>query len=211
MVTAAIGPFGLLQLWAESSLCKLTLILPLCEVVGSIPVLILARNKARRVLLIPLFLSFCLLPSKILTAATDSKSLLIKANVGPAAKLIVTNYSITFPNTDPDEQKQIPALENDIKVTVKVRTESSGQVSLKIMAEGDLVSGSDSIPIQNVIWQATGLGFMSGTLSKSSSQAGGSWVGSGIREGFFRYYLNNSWTYPVGNYRGNLTYSLTAP
>ena len=144
-------------------------------------------------------------------AATDSKSLLIKADIGPVVKLIVGNHSITFPSIDPDEQQQIPALENDTKVTVKARTGSNSPVSLKITAEGDLVSGSDSIPIQNVIWQATGLGFMNGTLSKSSPQAAGSWVGSGIREGSFRYYLNNSWNYPVGNYRVNIIYSLTAP
>jgi hypothetical protein len=174
-------------------------------------VLKMAWKQGRRFSIIPLFLSFFLLPFEISMAAMDSKSLFIKADIGPAAKLVVTNHSITFPSTDPDDQKQIPALENDVKVTVKVRTGSGSQVSLKIIAEADLVSGSDSIPIQNVIWQATGLGFMNGTLSKSSSQAGGSWVGSGIREGSFRYYLNNSWSYPVGNYRGNIIYSLTAP
>ena len=170
-----------------------------------------AWKKGRKFVFIPLLLSFSLLPFKISTAATDSKSLFIKADIGPAAKLIVGNQSITFPSTDPDEQQQIPALENDIKVTVKARTGSNSQVSLKIIAEGDLISGSDSIPIQNVIWQGTGLGFVNGTLSKSSYQAGGSWVGSGIRQGSFRYYLNNSWNYPVGNYRVNIIYSLTAP
>ena len=171
----------------------------------------MAWKQGSGLTIIPLFLSFLVFPSEISTAATDSKSILIKADIGPAAKLIVTNYSITFPSTDPDGQNQIPALENDIKVTVKARTGSNSQVSLKIMAEGDLVSGLDSIPIQNVIWQATGPGFLNGALSKSSYQAGGSWVGSGIREGSFRYFLNNSWSYPAGNYRGNIIYSLTAP
>ena len=170
-----------------------------------------AWNKARRFVFIPLLLSFSLLPFKISLAATDSKSLFIKADIGPAVKLIVGNQSITFPSSDPDEQQQIPALENDVKFVVKIRTGNNSPVSLKVIAEGDLVSGSDSISIQNVIWQATGLGFMNGTLSKSSYQAGGSWVGSGIREGSFRYYLNNSWNYPVGNYRVNIIYSLTAP
>jgi hypothetical protein len=174
-------------------------------------VLKMAWKQGRRFSIIPLFLSFFLLPFEISTAATDSKSLFIKADIGPAAKLIVTNQSISFPSTDPDNQQQIPALENDVKVTVKARTGSNSQVSLKVIAEGDLVSSSDSIPIQNVIWQGTGLGFLNGTLSKSSHQDGGSWVGSGIRQGSFRYFLNNSWNYPVGNYRVNVIYSLTAP
>jgi hypothetical protein len=144
-------------------------------------------------------------------AAKDAKSLIVKAYVGKAAKLVVDTNTITFPDAGADEVKQIPASQNDIKVTVKARTERGSPVTLNVMADGDLASGSDSIPIQNVTWQAAGQGFRGGTLSKTSPQAAGSWTGSGTREGVFRYYLLNSWNYQKGDYQVTLTYTLTVP
>jgi len=137
--------------------------------------------------------------------------MVIRAKIEKVAKLIVDANTITFPSMDPDETKQIPAIQNDIKVIVKVRTGSTSPVDLNIIADGDLASGSDTIPVQNVIWQASGQGFMSGTLNKSTVQAAGSWKGSGVREGVFRYYLNNSWNYQRGEYQVTITYTLTTP
>ena len=137
--------------------------------------------------------------------------MVIRAKIEKVAKLIVDANTITFPSMDPDETKQIPAIQNDIKVIVKVRTGSTSPVDLNIIADGDLASGSDTIPVQNVIWQASGQGFMSGTLSKSAVQTAGSWKGSGVREGVFRYYLNNSWNYQRGEYQVTITYTLTTP
>jgi hypothetical protein len=144
-------------------------------------------------------------------ASADAKTLVIKANIDKVAKLIVDTNIITFPNMDPDEIKQVPALQNDIKVTVKARTGSTSPVTLHVIADGDLVSGPDSIPVQNVTWQASGPGFVGGALSKSSIQAAGSWTGSGIRQGIFRYFLNNSWNYQKGEYQVTITYTLSTP
>jgi len=144
-------------------------------------------------------------------AATDSKSVVINAKIEKVAKLIVDTNTIIFPNMDPDEAKQVEALQNDIKVIVKARTGSTSPVSLNVIADGDLVSGPDTIPVQNVIWQASGQGFSGGTLSKSTIQTAGSWKGSGVREGVFRYYLNNSWNYQKGEYQVTITYSLATP
>jgi hypothetical protein len=144
-------------------------------------------------------------------AASDAKNLVIKANIGKVVKLIVDTNTVTFPNMNPDEVKQVSALQGDIKVTVKARTGSSSPVTLNLIADSDLVSGPDIIPAQNVIWQASGQGFLSGTLSKTTVQTAGSWTGSGIRQGAFRYYLNNSWNYQRGEYQVTITYSLTTP
>ena len=103
------------------------------------------------------------------------------------------------------------SIPNDIKVIVKVRTGSTSPISLNMIADGDLASGSDTIPVQNVIWQASGQGFVSGTLSKSTLQTAGFWKGSGVREGVFRYYLNNSWNYQKREYQVTVTYTLTTP
>ncbi len=161
---------------------------------------------------IALMLSMWIVASSgISRAATDTKSILIRAKVERVAKVIVDTNTITFPNMDPDETRQIPATQKDIKVIVKVRTGSTSPVDLNIIADGDLASGSDTIPVQNVIWQVSGQGFMSGTLSKSTVQTAGSWKGSGVREGLFRYYLNNSWNYQRGEYQVTVTYTLTVP
>jgi hypothetical protein len=160
---------------------------------------------------ISLFIPIWLITSGESIAATATKSLVIKAKVEKLAKLTVDTNTITFPSMDPDETKQIPAVQNDIKVIVKARTETTSPVSLNVVADGDLVSGPDIIPVQNVTWQATGTGFMAGTLSKISFQTAGSWKGSGVREGTFRFFLNNNWNYQRGEYQVTITYTLTTP
>jgi hypothetical protein len=168
--------------------------------------------KGRRSLsTIALMVSMWIVASGISIAETDTKSIVIKAKVEKVAKVIIDTNTITFPNMDPDEVKQVPALQNDIKVTVKARTGSTSPVNLHVIADGDLVSGPDTIPVQNVIWQASGQGFLSGILSKSTVQTAGSWKGSGVREGVFRFYLNNSWNYQKGEYQVTVTYTLTTP
>jgi hypothetical protein len=160
---------------------------------------------------IALVISLMLIFSGMSFAATETKSIVMKAKIEKMAKLIVDTNTIIFPNMDPDEAKQVPALQNDIKVTVKARTGSTSPVNLNVIADGDLVSGPDTIPVQNVIWQASGQGFSGGTLSKSNVQTAGSWKGSGVREGAFRYYLNNNWNYQRGEYQVTVTYTLTTP
>lgn len=168
-------------------------------------------GKKRNLILIALIISTWLISIGISVAATDTKSIVMKARIEKVAKLILDTNSITFPNMDPDEVKQVPALQNDIKVTVKARTGSTSPINLNVVADGDLASGLDTIPVQNVAWQASGQGFLSGTLSKSTVQTAGAWKGSGVREGFFRYYLNNSWNYQKGEYQVTVTYTLTTP
>ena len=168
-------------------------------------------TKTRNLILIALMISIWLIGSGISMAATETKSIVMKAKIEKMAKLIVDTNTIIFPNMDPDEAKQVPALQNDIKVTVKARTGSTSPVNLNVIADGDLVSGPDTISVQNVIWQASGQGFKGGTLSKSNIQTAGSWTGSGVREGAFRYYLNNSWNYEKGEYQVTVTYTLATP
>jgi len=168
-------------------------------------------STGKKLLLIALVMTSWLASSGRSIAATNTKSLLIKAKIDKVVKLIVDTNTLVFPIMDPDEVRQVPALQNDIKVTVKARTGSTSPVNLNIIAEGDLISGSDTIPIQNVTWQASGQGFSPGTLSKSIVQTAGAWKGSGVREGIFRYYLNNSWNYQKGEYLVTVTYTLTTP
>lgn len=168
-------------------------------------------RKKRNLLILGFMTSIWFIAYGISIASTDTKSLIIKASIGKAAKLIIDTNTITFPNMGPDEMTRIPATQNDIKVVVKTRTGNGSPVTLNIIADGDLTSGSDTIPVQNVTWQGSGPGFLGGTLSKTAAQTAGSWIGSGVREGAFRYYLNSSWNYQTGEYQVTITYSLVVP
>jgi len=53
------------------------------------------------------FLLIWLITSGISNAASDTKSLIVKADVGKFAKLIFETNSITFNNMDPDEMQKI--------------------------------------------------------------------------------------------------------
>jgi hypothetical protein len=60
-------------------------------------------------------------------------------------------------------------------------------------------------------WTATGTGYVSGTMNRTTAQTAGSWTASGQRIGTFSYFLVNSWSYIVGSYSTSIGYTLTAP
>ncbi len=166
---------------------------------------------SRRLVRTLLAVSACLLIGQSSWAESDQRLVHFKARVGKVAQLTVGVNSITFRAANPDENVRISARENGIKITVKTRTGRSDPVSLYVLAEGDLDSGSHTIPIHNVSWWTSGEGFRSGTLSKTVPQFVGAWEGSGIREGVLHYYLDNSWDYPMGQFDTTITYMLTIP
>ncbi len=144
-------------------------------------------------------------------AASDSKPLTINAQVSDRASLTLEVATINFPDTDPDTTP-IPATENSVDVTVKVRTGSASAVTLTHQAAGDLTNAAlDTIPIGNVTWTATGAGFQAGTMSSTVAQTAGTWTGPGNRSGTFSYFLVNSWNYAIGSYSVSSTYILSTP
>jgi hypothetical protein len=146
-------------------------------------------------------------------AATDTQTLTINATVAARAKLVLAPTTINFPDADPDVTNPIPANENgSITVLANVRTTSVGVSTLVCLANGDLVAaGANDIPITNVTWTATGAGYLGGTMNNASTQAVGSFTGSGANVGTFDYFLANSWAYDVGNYTQTVLYTLTTP
>lgn len=164
---------------------------------------------AKKILLLFIIGVWILCPA-LVYAATDSQNLTINATVNAKAKLTLTPSTINFPDTDPDTTP-IPA-DNTVGVTAKVRTGSASTATLTVLANGDLTSGSDTIPISKVHWTGSGSGFVtSGTLDKTTSQAVASWTGSGVYTGTLYFTMDNSWDYPTGTYSATATYLLTAP
>lgn len=127
------------------------------------------------------------------------------------AKLNFGMLALNFPDADPNTVPSIPANVNPLSVTSSSRTGSSQTATLTCLAGGDLISGINTIAISNMTWTATGTGYVTGTMNKTTAQTAGSWTGSGQRAGTFSYFLNNSWSYMTGNYSTTITYTLTAP
>jgi hypothetical protein len=118
--------------------------------------------------------------------------------------------SINFPAADPDLVPSIAASENPVSVGVNVQIPSATSSTLTCLASSDLISGSDAIPAANVSWTATGTGFLSGTMSRTSPRPAGQWAGMGSWSGTFSFRLANAWTYSVGAYATTVVYTFTA-
>ena len=152
-----------------------------------------------------------LLPSTLASADQNNANLTVNVTVNARAKLTLSTNTINFPDADPDTTPFIPASENAVSVTVKVRTGYSSSATLTHQASGNLTSGSNSIPISNVTWTATGSGFSSGAMSSGAAQTVGFWTGSGTQSGALNFSMGNSWSYTAGTYTVSSTYTLTAP
>jgi len=142
-------------------------------------------------------------------AASDTKTVTVTANVNAKAKLTLGSNAATFADADPDVTPLLSA--TAISIDIKARTSAAGNVTLTVQSGGDLVSGSDSIAINQLTWTATGTNFAAGTMSKTAAVSVGSWAGSGTPSGTQTYKLVNSWSYNTGAYTATITYTLSAP
>jgi hypothetical protein len=127
-----------------------------------------------------------------------------------SATLTLSSTTITFPSADPDSVPQIAANENPLQVTISVNGSPGLTAQLSVQAGGDLISGANRIPISNITWTAQGSGFVSGTLSSTSPQPVGQWIGKTNVTGSLQFWLANSWSYATGNYSQTAVYTLIA-
>lgn len=140
---------------------------------------------------------------------TANASIAVTANVNAKAKLTLGVAAINFADADPDLTPVFTSA--PVTIDVKSRSTSAGNVTLTVLAGGDLVSGGNSIAVNTLTWTATGTGFVGGANSKASAQSLGSWTGSGNQSGTQTLSLPNLWTYNTGVYTVTLNYTLTAP
>ena len=85
-------------------------------------------------------------------------------------------------------------------------------MTLTVLANRDLTSGTDTIAINTLSWAASGTGFtLSGNNDKTTAQTLGQWTGSGNATGSHTLSLPNLWSYATGVYTATLNYTLTAP
>lgn len=142
----------------------------------------------------------------------DQVTVDIGVMIASSVTLTLTPNTINFPSADPDTTPSIPASQNPVQVRCRVVGSGSWNLILDVQATGNLISGSNSIPINQVSWTAIGTGFKPGTMSTTPVQAG-NWTSSGNRtyNGTFRYFLQNSWNYATGNYATTVNYTLHSP
>jgi hypothetical protein len=151
------------------------------------------------------------LPGPSWGAGTVTAVVNVEAALASSAQLTLNPTTINFPNASPDTVPSIPSTQNPVQVTARVTTGVNKTVPLTALAQGDLVSGSNTIAISNVTWTASGNGFSDGTMNKSTAQSVGRWRGSGTYSGTLSFFLHNSWSYATGNYTQRVTFTLTAP
>lgn len=131
--------------------------------------------------------------------------------LGSQARLSFSSTAITFPDADPDLVPLVPAAQGPVTVTAKARATRHSQVLLTLQSADDLRSGTTVLPASLITWNATGSGFVNGTLSRTAQQVVGAWTGSGIRSGTQSFRFENRWTHPAGLYSVTLVYTLSAP
>lgn len=148
------------------------------------------------------------IPATAQTTATATVNVTVNVSARATLDLHGTN-SVTFADADPDTTPSISA--PVVTVDVKGRTSAGSNVTLTVVSNQDLTSGSDTIAIGNLTWTAAGTGFSPGTMNKTTAQTVGSWTGSGSHSGTVTLQLANSWAYNAGAYTATLTYTLTAP
>ena len=127
--------------------------------------------------------------------------------------LTISPTSITFPSADPDISPTIPA--PPVVVSVRVRQNlGNSPWLLTVLANGDLIAGSQRIDITSVTWTATPAPpYQNGTLSKTVAQrvAGGTGNVNPAKDGSVTFRLANSWNYSAGTYTQTIVFTLSAP
>jgi hypothetical protein len=133
------------------------------------------------------------------------------AQAAEKVSLAINRSAIHFPDVDPDTVSSIAASENPLTIQIKVTGNPKDAWRLEALASGDLVSGSNTIPISNVSWTAKPLPLIDGKLSRTTPQVMASGSGNVSLTGTIQFYFKNSWNYAVGNYSQMIIYTLSVP
>ena len=141
-----------------------------------------------------------------LTAA----SVALSARSAAAQFIQLQPTTITFAAADPDTVPLISA--SPIRITYIALGQGANPWTITVEAEGQLVSGTSTIPISNVSWIATPTPtFRNGTLSTVPQVLA---TGTGLallQSGDVTFRFTNSWNYNVGTYTQTVTFTLSSP
>lgn len=147
----------------------------------------------------------------------QSEELQMAAQIPQILWISIEKDTITFSGADPTYPPSlIPARENPVEIYIWTWGIGRQTFYLHVLANGNLESGKNQIPIDNISWTATSIhspggNFFSGTMSAIESQLAGRWRGSSLifpRQGRFEFfYLNDP--QPPGQYTQTVTFTLS--
>ena len=143
-------------------------------------------------------------------AAGQTQTATLNAAFSGIAKLSLSAGSLTFPDADPDAVPLVPSTPPTVAITAKGRAVLNGAVTVTVLASDNLRSGVSTLPASLITWTATGSGFVDGTLSATTPQVVGTWIGSGVRNGTQSFFFSNLWSHATGTYTVTLMYTLSA-
>jgi hypothetical protein len=161
--------------------------------------------------LIGLICALVLLQAEGSLAASANQTLNVSAQDNSRAKIVLNVGAINFVDFSNDNLNNLPANENPVAITVKVKTGNNRPITLTFLASDDLRSPTRTIPISNVTWTATGAGYQSGTMSKTSAQTVGTWTGPGSYAGALSFFFDTKVPQAAASYTSSGTFTLTAP
>lgn len=131
--------------------------------------------------------------------------------------LYISQNNISFTDVAPDissspATKSIVANEGPVSVRAFAIIIPSSSLQLTVTAQGDLTSGSYTIPANTISWTASGPGYQAGSLSAGTAVPVGSWSGSIFHwhEGTLNFsFLRDYTTQAPGTYTLTATYTLS--
>lgn len=130
------------------------------------------------------------------------------AYAGPLT-LTITG-SVDFPDQSPDIAPVIGP--DDVTVSVRALAAPGAPWILTMIADSDLTSGADVIPIGNVSWTASpSPPFQGGALSAVIPAVLGTGTSHFTALMSLNFYLQNSWDYVPGDYTATATLTLASP
>ena len=113
-----------------------------------------------------------LAPESARAGSVDQVTVDIGVMFASGASLTLGTNVINFASADPDTTPSIPATQNPVPVTCRITGAFLSNVTLVVQASGNLVSGGNSIPINQVTWTATGSGYTSRNHEQHHAGAG---------------------------------------
>ncbi len=166
-----------------------------------------------------LALSFMAVLSLSPVLAQATKNVTFQVSLIEWYDLYLDKNSLTFTDQAPDTYsanpgtKSIAANEGPISVRVFAIVVPTATIKLTVTANGDLTSGSYTIPASAISWTGSGNGYAaSGTLQANTAVEAGSWTGSILTysEGTMGFsFLRNYTTQAPGVYTMTATFTLS--
>ncbi len=142
----------------------------------------------------------------------ETAQLRITASILPRAALDATSGTLSFLSSGDEMSSLIPAAENEIEITVKLRITKPDRVSLTVSVPDDLIDPNtgNRIPVDSIHWSVPGQKGLSGKLTKGAPQVVAQWDRSGLWKLRINFFLEKKDNYVAGNYHQKMVFSLVS-